>query len=163
MKRRQLTPYRASVADRLEAWSMPEPNSGCTIWIGTISRCGYARLIVRGKTKLAHRLAYEEFVGPIPDGLVIDHICRNRACINVRHMEVVTQKENILRGTAPAASNVAKSSCVHGHPFDTTNTRYYVENGHTRRQCVACVRERDLARTQSGSRRAARAALKAAS
>lgn len=76
----------------------------------------------------AHRWAYEHFVGPIADGLVLDHLCRNTSCVNPRHLEPVTQQENVLRGSAPAAINAAKSHCVNGHEFTAENT-YLRPNG----------------------------------
>jgi hypothetical protein len=70
---------------------------GCWLWVGSL-RGGYGRVRFNGKLVEAHRLSYEHHVGKIPDGLVIDHLCRNRSCINPEHLEVVTEAENIRRG-----------------------------------------------------------------
>ncbi len=72
---------------------MPEPNSGCWFWLGALSR-GYGSL----KNARAHRVAYEMTIGPIPEGLVIDHLCRVTSCVNPDHLEAVTQAENVRRG-----------------------------------------------------------------
>lgn len=93
---------RVALADRLERWSIPEPNSGCVLWLGALTWDGYGYIGLRdaaGKAYnvRAHRAAYELRVGPIRDGLVIDHLCRVRCCINPDHLEVVTQHENLRR------------------------------------------------------------------
>ena len=107
--------------DALEQRSIPEPNSGCTLWIGALRAQGYGSVYdkVEKKWKTAHRIAYELLVGPIPDGLQLDHLCRNRSCINVRHLEPVTRRINILRGISPSAKCAAKTECKNGHPFST--------------------------------------------
>ena len=77
----------------------------------------------RYQNKAVHRLSYESFVGPIPDGLVIDHLCRNTICINPKHLEAVTNKENILRGVSWSAVNARKTHCKRGHPYILRNTK----------------------------------------
>jgi hypothetical protein len=96
----------------------PEPNSGCWLWTGVTSWSGYARLMIRGKWKYVHRLAYEYFVGPIGEGLQVDHLCRVRRCVNPKHMEIVTNRDNGLRGVGLAAVNSRKTACPRGHPYD---------------------------------------------
>jgi len=119
----------------------------CRLWPHRIDPHGYGRVTVGSRTDgtrqssaLAHRVAYEREVGPIPAGLTIDHLCRNRACVNVDHMEVVSSAENTRRGISFAAVNGSKARCIHGHPFDEANT-YLRPNGKGR-DCRVCGRDR---------------------
>lgn len=122
-------------------WPMVDTTGDCWEWQGTKDVGGYARFQLRGERHLVHRYAYELLVGPIPDGLHIDHLCRNRICVNPAHLEPVTLVENVMRGETVTARNAAKTHCVNGHPFDAANTRYRPAGG---RSCRACAR--DLAR-----------------
>jgi hypothetical protein len=83
-------------------------NSPCWHWIGTISPEGYGRFWLGNVRAFAHRWAYEYFVLKIPQGLVIDHLCRNHSCVNPAHMEVVTNRENIARGISPFAAHIRR-------------------------------------------------------
>jgi hypothetical protein len=109
---------------------------GCWNWTAGITRKGYATFWdqVQNRDRRAHRWAYEWFIGPIPEGLQIDHLCRNRRCVNPTHLEPVTARENTFRGVTIAARNAAKTHCPSGHPFDETNT-YRRKSG---RDCRAC-------------------------
>jgi hypothetical protein len=121
--------------ERLEFYSIPEPNTGCTLWIGALFKTGYGKLSKDGKYKRAHRLAYELARGPIPSGLQIDHLCRVRSCVNVAHMEVVTNRQNTLRGVGRTAVNARKTHCLRGHEFTPQNTYRYANNQRTCRIC----------------------------
>lgn len=94
-----------------EDYVMPEPNTGCFIWIGTRNQRGYGMRHKDGGPKLAHRIAWEDERGVIPVGLTLDHLCRNRACVNVDHLEPVTMRENTLRGIGPCAIHARKAVC----------------------------------------------------
>lgn len=113
----------------------------CWLWTGAIVH-GYGRFAVSGRIVLAHRWSHEFFVGPIPDGLVLDHVkargCGHCHCVNPDHLEPVTTRENVLRGSAPSAANAHKAYCKNGHPFDDANT-YLVPAGR-RRACKICDR-----------------------
>lgn len=116
-----------------------DPATGCHVWSRSKNPLGYGR--VGGR--LAHRLTYEAAKGPIPRGLVLDHLCRNPSCCNPDHLEPVTQRENIMRGLGLAAVNASRVVCVHGHPFDGANT-YRPPRGS--RECKTCRREADRRR-----------------
>lgn len=118
--------------------------SGCVEWTGAVIPNGYGHFTRQGRaTVLAHRFAYELRHGAVPDGLVIDHLCGNRRCVNADHLEAVTTRENLLRGTSPVARNASATHCIHGHEFAPLNT-YVSTSGH--RTCKACTRRRDRER-----------------
>ena len=102
-------------------WDKVQKGDGCWQWVGAIQGAGYGAFWTGPKCKLAHRIAYEHLVELIPDGLVIDHLCRNRACVNPAHMEVVTGRVNTLRGETLAARQVARTHCPRGHPYSGDN------------------------------------------
>lgn len=109
---------------------------GCWIF-ELLSRDGYGRFWFKGKQMRAHRWAFEFLVGPIPDGFVLDHLCRNRACVNPDHLEPVTQRINTLRGETLPAQNILKLLCVRGHRLDGDNLR---RDAKGRRRCRECHR-----------------------
>lgn len=114
-------------------------DDGCFLWIGTKTGKGYGRVQIRGRRIAIHRLMYEHFRGPIPAGLCLDHLCRNRACCNPDHLEPVSLGENILRGECEGAVNARKTHCIAGHPLDGSNLRLDHRGS---RQCVECSRRR---------------------
>jgi hypothetical protein len=93
--------------------------------------------------QLAHRVSYELLVGPIPQGLQLDHLCRNRRCINPAHLEPVTSRENTMRGETVAAANASRDHCPSGHPYSDSNTIALGKGG---RKCRECDRTRGRAR-----------------
>ena len=110
----------------------------CLPWVAFVGPRGYGQFRSGGRAFLAHRFAYELWVGPIPDGLVLDHLCRVRHCVNHDHLEPVTQKENTLRGIGFVAVNAVKEVCPKcGEDF----TPYTDPSGYTRRKCLPCKRE----------------------
>lgn len=115
---------------------MGKKSGDCIIWTGGLNTRGYGVVHYNDKSKLAHRLIYEEIVGKIPQGLVLDHLCRNRACINPSHLEIVTNKENILRGVGIAAVNSKKTHCINGHELKGSNLR--IKKGRIGRICRKC-------------------------
>lgn len=127
-----------AIAEAVLAHVSPEPNSGCWLWTGTINDSGYGRFNVSDRRERAHRLLYEYLKGPIPEGLILDHLCRVRSCVNPDHLEPVTQGENVRRGMAGAtqrARQLAKTHCPHGHDYTPENTSY---NWRGARVCRAC-------------------------
>lgn len=130
---------------------MPAPNTiskilgrlviqenGCALWPGECNHLGYGRVSLHKKKHCVHKLLYQRLIGPIPDGCELDHLCRNRACANVYHLEPVTHRENILRGEGLAAQQSKRTHCPHGHPYSEENT--LISSG--RRYCRTCKRAR---------------------
>lgn len=117
---------------------------GCWVWRLRLTDAGYARTSIDGQQVYVHRWTYERIYGPIPDGLEIDHLCRNRACVRPSHLEAVTHRVNTLRGETIPAARAAQTSCVQGHPYDEANTYVWPKDG--TRRCRACGRENNRRR-----------------
>ena len=118
-------------------------NGGCWEWQQFKDKDGYGQTFVwDGKKSIstrAHRLMYELLVNKIPEDMVIDHLCRNRPCINPAHMEVVTVRTNTLRGFGPGAYNARKTHCKRGHEFTKENTINTIgSTGNRNRNCKLC-------------------------
>lgn len=125
-------------------WPKVDQSGACWLWTASLDGKGYGQIWNghkgEGSTMLrAHRVAYELVVGPIPEGLELDHLCRVTACVNPAHLEPVTHRENQRRaGFVVAAYQSAKTHCRSGHPYDAENT--YQTRG--RRECKICMRDR---------------------
>jgi len=117
--------------------------SGCWNWLPPLMPNGYGQFHIGYKFFLAHRLSYMLHRGDIPDGLVIDHKCRNRRCVNPDHLEPVTMHVNVvIRGFGLTAENFTKTHCKRGHAYDETNTYEWVGyTGVVHRHCRECRRE----------------------
>lgn len=135
-----------TLRDRLFSRLLIDPETGCLNWAGGLDESGYGVIRADGRNRKVHRVMYEMFSGPVPAGLTLDHLCRNRMCANVAHLEPVTPWVNTMRGSGPAAVNAAKTHCPAGHAYDAANTHWY----QGRRYCRACHSEL----TRSGNRRA---------
>ena len=123
-----------------QARSDVDPETGCWVWRLYKDKLGYGYChVAKDISKMAHRVSLTVARGPIPDGLEVDHLCRNTSCVNPDHLEAVTQRENIRRAPlSPATLNAAKTHCVNGHEFTASNTRVDPNRG---RICRACQRE----------------------
>lgn len=143
-------------------WPRVDMSGDCWLWTGPPDRDGYGKFTVTGSQRaFAHRFAYEQLVGPIPDGLQLDHLCRVPACVRPEHLEPVTCRENLLRGKTMAAARAAQTECHRGHPFDEKNT-YVNKYGH--RSCRLCNSEKSrryYARRGRALRQAALVVLRA--
>ena len=124
----------AAVLERLLA-KTAQQSDGCWVWQAQLDSRGYGRIKSDGKPRFAHRVAYEQLVGPIPDGLELDHLCRVTSCVNPAHMEPVTHRVNMLRGVNQVARYAVTTVCVEGHPLTGPNL-YVTPDG--RRQCKSC-------------------------
>ncbi len=125
--------------ERIASKIRVDESTGCWEWTAALGTRGYGQCWYEGKLTGAHRVTYTLLMGPIPDGLVPDHLCRNRPCVNPAHLEPVTTRENLLRGVGFPATNAAKQHCGAGHPFDEQNT-YTDPRG--RRECKECRKAR---------------------
>lgn len=129
-----------TIADIERTFRSIQKTDDCWTWLGKPANTGYGQIgfgYPNRKVRNSHRVVYELLVGGIPEGKQLDHLCRNRLCVNPEHLEPVTQKENLLRGDTIPAKNKAKTHCVRGHEFTPANTGDY--GGRGGRQCKRCV------------------------
>lgn len=127
------------MSDEDRFFSKVRYSHGCWEWTGS-KRVNYGRFCVNGKEMVAHRFFYEKIAGKVPEGMQLDHLCRNRICVNPMHLEVVSARENTLRSTAVTAINASKTHCKKGHEFTPENTYIVTGYAHPRRQCRECNR-----------------------
>jgi hypothetical protein len=133
----------------------PGFEDACWPWQGHVRLDGYGQISLGGRARLAHRFGYQRYVGFIPGGLDLDHLCRNRRCVNPEHLEPVTVRTNVMRGETLPAINAAKTHCKHGHEFTPENTAIYCERGFPTRRCRICDRASRTRRTARAQARRA--------
>lgn len=132
-------PTPPSMRERIER-GISKTASGCWEWQGSISSSGYGRLSKNNRPAYSHRESYEAFVGPIPEGFQIDHLCRNTKCCNPEHLEAVTPLTNGMRSKSFAARKARQTHCIHGHPLSGDNL--YIRPKEGWRMCKTCTRLR---------------------
>ncbi len=138
-----MTPIEAEL--KRHFWEKVAKTESCWLWRGSTSTRGYGRY--RGQQ--AHRVSFELSGNEIPKGLVLDHKCRVRNCVNPDHLRAVTNLENLMAGIGPTATNAAKTHCLNGHPFNEENTYYYKRAGRDMRYCKQCILDRTKKRRAS--------------
>lgn len=137
---------RYAAADPAKFWERVIPSEGCWLWSGVVNpTTGYSQFSVRTDTGVitiyAHRWAYELLVGPVPDGLELDHLCRNRECVRPDHLEPVLPAVNVRRGVGPERTRLryaAQTHCRNGHPLAGDNLRLSRRGAYTARVCRTC-------------------------
>jgi hypothetical protein len=123
-----------TLPERIQSKIIPEPNSGCWLWLGYVNHKGYGHTWNGLKVERAHRVVYRLLVGNIPDDRELDHKCRVRCCVNPAHMEAVTHQVNIDRSYKPT-----KTHCKHNHPLSGDNLSI---DARGQRVCRECHRQR---------------------
>lgn len=126
-------------SDMERFWSKVDMTNSCWEWIGYKNKDGYGTIKIKGKWYLAHRFLYQTMLEHITKGLQIDHLCRNRGCVNIHHLEPVTIKENLQRGNTTSSVNARKTQCSKGHDLPI-----YISGKH--RRCVPCKKVYDSKR-----------------
>ena len=132
-------PITPKVLLRFEEKYIPVTESGCWLWINSI-KDEYGQFYINSVCKVAaHRVSYQLYKGAIPQGFVIDHLCRVKSCVNPAHLEAVTSAENTRRGMWPIRSHVRKTHCKRGHEFTIANLFFYQDGQRKdKRECKTC-------------------------
>ncbi len=115
-------------------WSRVKKSNNCWEWTATLDGRGYGKCYWKHKQLSSHIISYQLMVGDVPEGLELDHLCRNKKCVNPDHLEAVTHRENMLRGFAPSAIHARKTHCPQGHLYNGINLITYGTN----RKCRIC-------------------------
>lgn len=136
-----IKPHMTAMFDGTQCWQ----------WFGPKRHTGYGKFNIEKRQLMAHRVVYEHLVGLVPRGLVLDHLCRRSWCVNPGHLEIVTQRTNVLRGEGKTAMLASQTHCKYGHPLSGENL--YLSPGTGFRQCKICRNERAR---QHRARKAAR-------
>lgn len=141
VQRRPVTPLRERFMAHVNV-----DEAGCWRWQGRLGTGGYGYLGLQvdgvWKQRRAHRVAYELFVGLIPEGMALDHVCEVRDCVNPEHLRPSTWRANTLRNTSPAAENARREECLRGHPLSGDNLQLVRTKEGVKRRCKACARAR---------------------
>ena len=140
--------YTALDLERFTRKIGPLLETGCLTWLGWHNGSGYACFDAGSRSDgtrrkvRAHRIMWEIARGDIPEGMQVDHLCRNRGCINPKHLEIVTSRENTLRGESPSAVAARRTACIRGHDLTGENLRIETYGGRSHRRCRTCHRDR---------------------
>src|SRR5262249_30428470 len=140
VSRQGVTPVRSAL-EAIEKHSIPEPNSGCLLWLADLDRDGYARGWIGGRTRRVAPAVYECISGSVPSGLIVDHKCRVRCCVNPDHLRAITQRENVVSGDSPGitrARHARVTHCPQGHEYTAENTIWFKRDGYRYRKCRTC-------------------------
>jgi hypothetical protein len=132
--------HKIPLAKRLFSRLIIDPESGCLLWTGYLKNNGYAQIQIgiERRQYLVHRVMYELFIGPIPPGFQVDHLCHTRRCASPAHLEAVTPRVNTLRSTGITAERAVRTHCPAGHEYDLLNTYWHGGS----RSCKECSRQR---------------------
>jgi hypothetical protein len=139
---------RKSLTERF--WAKVIKTDSCWLWQGYRHKVtGYGQIQINGRPELVHILSYKLAGRNIPNGMELDHLCRNRICVNPDHLEPVTHRDNVLRGINACAKNARVIHCPKGHPYDLLNTYHRPDGG---RDCKICQKERSRIYKSKGVR-----------